>query len=82
MLSSILAWYQEHHPELATHWVHEDELREVAYKNGKRGEVPDALIWPDWTVPPVLTIECAGAYRKEKLLEFHNANSSTPYVIW
>ena len=82
MLSKVFLWYREHEPEIASNWVHEDKLRTELGHDAARGEFPDALIRTSEDTPPILAIELAGAYRKEKLLAWHAANCHTPYAIW
>lgn len=78
-LSAVYLHYRATKPELIKNWIPERVIRQELA--GKKGDISDAQI-RDISGKVVLTIECGGSYRAEKLKLFHEANKETPYVIW
>lgn len=82
ILAEVCLLYLSKHPHLAANWVPEDQLREELRGEATRGAIPDAIIRSRPDAPPELSIEVAGAYRREKLSLWHQSNSQRPYEIW
>jgi hypothetical protein len=64
-------------PKLASSWIHEEEIR--AERETRRGKLPDAVLKATGKI-----IEFGGAYKKEKLISFHEycRASRQEYEVW
>lgn len=78
-LSLVYLWFRQYRPALAKRWISEHE--QYASGGGRNERLPDAII-RDRKGDSRLVVEFAGSYSKSKLIEFHEAVSSTPYQLW
>jgi hypothetical protein len=77
-MGALFLQFRQRFPDLLPYWISEERLRE---EKPSGESLPDALLRsPERTC----VIEFGGAYRKEKLLRFHEscADNFLPYEIW
>jgi hypothetical protein len=76
-LAAVYLKLRKAEPELAASWMHEEEIK--AGRSSRKEKLPDAILRKSGKV-----VEFGGAYRKAKLVAFHEycAAKGLAYEVW